>query len=88
MGLAYLVTALLWIILGFLKRNSIIRKFGLGLSIMATAKLVFIDLSGLTSFTRMISYFAFGIFLLGISLVYQHFNKRLQLQTKETKNEK
>jgi uncharacterized membrane protein len=65
-----------------------LRRFGLGLSILATAKLVFLDLSGLESFGRMISYFAFGIFLLGISFTYQHFQKLLELQIKDIQNEK
>jgi uncharacterized membrane protein len=87
-SLIYVVTALAWIIYGFQKRNSFIRKFGLGLSILATAKLVFLDLANLTQFYKIVSYFAFGIFLLAISLVYQHFNKRLELQAEVIPNEK
>jgi len=87
-SLIYIVTALLWIIYGFLKRYAYIRRFGLGLSILATAKLVFLDLSGLSPAGRIISYFAFGIFLLGISLVYQYFNKRLELHAEVIPDEK
>lgn len=87
-SLIYIVTALIWILYGFQKRNSFIRKFGLGLSILATGKLVFLDLANLTQFYKIVSYFAFGIFLLVISLVYQHFNKRLELHTEVIPNEK
>lgn len=87
-SILYILTATLWILYGFLKRNAMLRRFGLGLSILATAKLVFLDLSGLESFGRMISYFAFGIFLLGISFTYQHFQKLLELQIKDVQNEK
>jgi uncharacterized membrane protein len=87
-SILYILTATLWILYGFLKRNAMLRRFGLGLSILATAKLVFLDLSGLESFGRMISYFAFGIFLLGISFTYQHFQKLLELQIKDIQNEK
>jgi uncharacterized membrane protein len=81
-SLIYIVTALLWILYGFVKRTATVRRFGLGLSMLAIAKLIFLDLSGLNSLYRIISYFAFGVFLLAISLVYQHFNKRLELINK------
>jgi hypothetical protein len=87
-SLIYLITALFWILYGFSRRFSLIRKYGLGLTILSIAKLVFIDLSSLTSSLRIVSYFAFGIFLLVISFVYQHFNKRLELSLEGVINEK
>jgi hypothetical protein len=86
-SLVYVLTAVLMIIYGFSKSYSLLRKYGLGLTILAIAKLVFLDLSGLTAFWKIISYFAFGVFLLLISLVYQYFNKTLELQWKNTNPE-
>jgi len=79
-SIIYVVTALSWIIFGFVKRYSFIRRFGLGLAIMALAKLFFLDLSFLTEIAKIISYFAFGITLLAISYVYQRFNKKLEIK--------
>ena len=87
-SLVYLVTALLWILYGFRNKYAMIRRFGLGLSILAITKLIFLDLSGLSDMYRIVSYFVFGILLLLISLVYQHFNKRLELKAEVTPNEK
>ena len=79
-SIIYVVTALSWIIFGFVKRYSFIRRFGLGLAIMAVAKLFLLDLSFLTEVARIVSYFAFGLTLLAISFVYQHFNKKLEIK--------
>jgi hypothetical protein len=87
-SLIYIITALLWILYGFSKRFALIRRFGLGLSILAIAKLVFIDLHNLNPTLKIVSYFAFGFFLLAISFVYQHFNKRLELNVEVVPNEK
>jgi hypothetical protein len=76
-SLIFIITALAWVIFGFIRRVAFMRRFGLGLSIMAVAKLFLIDLSGLTTGSRIVSFFAFGATMLGISFVYQHFNKRL-----------
>jgi uncharacterized membrane protein len=76
----YVLTALAWIIFGFAKRYSLIRKIGLGLALMSVVKLFIIDLSSLTSGHQIISYFSLGAVLIAISFVYQYFNKRLELQ--------
>ena len=75
-----MVTALAWIIFGFAQKYAFIRRFGLGLSILAVVKLFIIDLSSLTKGYQIVSYFALGITLLAISFVYQYFNKRLELK--------
>jgi uncharacterized membrane protein len=79
-SIIYALTALAWIIFGFVRRFVFIRRFGLGLAIFAVVKLFLLDLRGLTQGFRMVSYFALGISLIGISFVYQYFSKRLELK--------
>jgi len=79
-SIIYVLTALAWIIFGFARRYSFIRKFGLGLAILSVIKLFLIDLASLTQGFQIISYFALGITLIAISFVYQYFNKRLELK--------
>jgi len=88
-SIIYVLTALAWIVFGFARRYSLIRKFGLGLALAAVAKLFLIDLATLTQGYRIITYFALGITLVAISFVYQYFNKRLELQisSEVTENE-
>ncbi|QNU68145.1 DUF2339 domain-containing protein [Ruminiclostridium herbifermentans] len=76
-SIIYLITALAWITFGFLKRYVLIRRFGLGMCILAVAKLFIIDLSFLSQGYRIVSYFVFGVTLIAISFVYQYFNKKI-----------
>jgi hypothetical protein len=77
-SIIYVVTALAWIIFGFIKQYTLIRRFGLGLCMLAVAKLFIIDLSFLSQGYRIVSYFTFGLTLIAISFVYQYFNKRIE----------
>ena len=79
-SIIYVLTALVWILFGFARRYSFIRKFGLGLAMLSVAKLFLIDLFTLTTGKRIVSYFALGITLVAISFVYQYFSKRLELK--------
>jgi uncharacterized membrane protein len=79
-SIIYVLTALVWIIFGFTRRYSFIRRFGLALAILAVVKLFLVDLSSLTQGYRIISYFALGITLIAISFVYQYFSRRLELK--------
>jgi hypothetical protein len=79
-SIIYVLTALSWIVFGFARRYSFIRKFGLGLALMAVVKLFIIDLRELTQGYQIITYFTLGITLVIISFVYQYFNKRLELK--------
>ena len=79
-SIIYVLTALAWIIFGFVRRYSFIRKFGLGLAILSVIKLFLIDLGTLTQGFQILSYFALGVTLIAISFVYQYFNKRLELK--------
>jgi len=79
-SIIYVVAAFAWIVFGFAKRYSFIRRFGLGLALLAVAKLFLVDLASLTQGYRIITYFALGITLVAISFVYQYFSKRLELK--------
>jgi len=87
-SIIYVVTALAWIIFGFVKRFVFIRRFGLILAIFAVIKLFIIDLRGLTQGFRIGSYFALGVTLIAISFVYQFFSKKLELKEGISINEK
>jgi len=76
----YVLTAFAWIVFGFRRRYSLIRKFGLGLALLSVAKLFVVDLADLTEGYRIVSYFSLGVTLIAISFVYQYFNKRLELK--------
>lgn len=80
-SILYILLSLFWIVGGFIKRYSFLRRFGLGLSFLAMAKLFLMDLAFLTEGYRIISYFAFGMILLAISFIYQYFSKRLENQS-------
>jgi len=49
----------------------------------AVAKLFLLDLTGLTQLQRIISYFVLGGVLVGISFVYQYFNRQLEFKMKD-----
>lgn len=77
-SIIYVVLAFSWILFGFAKKYALIRRFGLGLSFMAIAKLFMIDLSFLSEGHRIISYFVFGFTFILISFLYQYFTKRIE----------
>ena len=75
----YVLTALVWTVIGFYKRYALLRAFGLVMSLLSVAKFFLVDLFVLTEGLRILSYFALGVALVGISFVYQYFNRRLEL---------
>ncbi|WNS42457.1 DUF2339 domain-containing protein [Paenibacillus sp. MMS20-IR301] len=77
-SLIYLLLAVLYIMYGFRKRYVYIRRFGLGLSLLATGKLLLYDLSLLNTGSKIIAYFSFGLCLLGISYLYQRVSARME----------
>jgi len=79
-SIIYVLTALAWIIYGFMRRFAFIRRFGLALAIFAVVKLFIVDLYGLTQGYRIFSYFALGLTLVAISFVYQYFSKKLEVK--------
>lgn len=76
-SIIYLITAFAWITFGFIRRYAFIRRFGLGLSILSVGKLFIIDLAFLSQGYKIVSYFIFGVTLIAISFVYQHFSKKI-----------
>lgn len=75
LSVIYILMAFAWIWFGFKKENVIMRRFGLGLSLLASAKLFFIDLTAQSEIYGTISWFAFGIVLIAISYLYKFFGK-------------
>jgi uncharacterized membrane protein len=75
----YLLLAIGYIVYGFRYKYVYIRRLGLGLTLFATAKLVFYDLSSLSAGGKVIGYFCFGLVLLGISYVYQKVSSKLEV---------
>ncbi|MNO74283.1 hypothetical protein D3C76_652770 [compost metagenome] len=76
-SLLYLLLAILYIAFGFRYRYVYIRRFGLGLTLAATGKLILYDLSFLSTGSTIIAYFTFGLVLLGISYGYQRVSSRM-----------
>lgn len=77
-SLVYLLIAILFIMYGFRKRYVYIRRFGLGLTLLATGKLLLYDLGLLNTGSKIIAYASFGICLLGISYLYQKVSNRME----------
>lgn len=84
-SLVCLVAALGSLIYGFQKNYIYTRRFGLGLSVFATAKLFLIDLTFLDTLKKIIAYFVFGFVLLGISYLYQRLKANAEEQDHDYK---
>ena len=85
-SLTYLALAVLFIMYGFRKRYVYIRRFGLGLTLLATGKLLLYDLSLLNAGNKIIAYASFGICLLGISYLYQKVSNKMEEAHASTDN--
>ena len=81
-SIVYAALALLWCIFGFYKRFTFMRRFGLAMSLLVVTKLFIIDMWELSEGYRIITYFALGVALIGISFVYQQFTKKLEAVVK------
>jgi uncharacterized membrane protein len=73
------LTALGWVLYGFIRRNGVTRVSGLAMSFFAVLKLFVLDLHGLDTVWRIVCYITAGTILLAISFSYQWFGKRLSL---------
>ena len=82
LSIGYIITALILVVLGFIHHSPLLRRSGLGLSLLTVLKLVFFDLALLPLEFRIWSYFIIGGVLVGISFAYQYFSKRLDVGDK------
>ncbi|MCL2018968.1 MAG: DUF2339 domain-containing protein [Oscillospiraceae bacterium] len=78
------LTAFGWVVFGFVKRNNITRISGLAMAFFAVFKLLVLDLYGLETTWRIVSFITGGVVLLAISFIYQWFNRRLEKSIKES----
>ena len=70
-SILFIVFAFGYIYYGFKNNYVLLRRFGLGFSIVSTAKLFIMDLSFLDNIGKIIAYVSFGLILIGISFMYQ-----------------
>ncbi|RRJ62586.1 DUF2339 domain-containing protein [Paenibacillus oralis] len=77
-SLVYLLLAIGYIVYGFRYRYVYIRRVGLGLTLLSTGKMLLYDLSLLTTGSKILAFFAFGVVLLAISYIYQRVTLRLE----------
>lgn len=74
----YIVVAAVWIVLGFVKLNTLLRRFGLALVLLASAKLFLFDFTGLNPMAKTLMFIGFGITMLCISFGYGIAEKKLK----------
>lgn len=79
-SLIYLLLAIGYIAYGFRNNYLLIRRVGLGLTLLSTGKLLLFDLNLMTTSSKIIAYFSFGIVLLGISYIYQRVSNKLKAE--------
>lgn len=79
----YLALAIVWIIVGFIRKNIILRRFGLALTLLACAKLFLLDFAGVGAVGRTLMFILFGIILLVVSFIYAIFENKLKKQDQE-----
>lgn len=77
-SIIYIAAAALWIVVGFLKQNAILRRFGLALALLSSAKLFLFDFRGLNPIAKTLMFIGFGITLLAISFGYGIAEKKLK----------
>lgn len=74
-NIMYMAYALLFVKYGFKNKYVLIRRAGLGLAFMVCIKLFLVDLSGLETLGRIISFFGIGGIALLISYAYQKMSR-------------
>lgn len=79
----FIVMSFAYIVSGFKKSYVILRRFGLGLSIISTGKLFVFDLMFLETGGKIIAYFCFGLVLIGISYIYHRLRNSFDEKTVE-----
>ncbi len=79
-SIIYLAVAILWIVWGFARRNALMRRFGLALTLLASAKLFLLDFTEIGAVGKTLMFILFGIVLLTVSFIYAVFEKKLKKQ--------
>lgn len=82
-SIIYILVAVFWIVLGFMKNKPLTRRFGLALSLLASAKLFLFDFTGIDAMGRTLMFIGFGITLLAISFVYGYFERKAKFSEKQ-----
>ncbi|WP_334072376.1 MULTISPECIES: DUF2339 domain-containing protein [Paenibacillus] len=82
-SLVYLLLAIGYIIYGFRYKYLQIRRIGLGLTLLATGKMLLFDLELMTTASKIAAYFSFGVALLGISYIYQRVSNKISAEAAE-----
>lgn len=77
-SIIYIVMAAVWIVIGFKKLNALLRRFGLALALLSSAKLFLFDFSGIDAMARTLLFIGFGVTLLAISFGYGIAEKKLK----------
>lgn len=77
-SIIYIATAVVWIVIGFIKMNAVLRRFGLALVLLSSAKLFLFDFRGVDAMGRTLLFIGFGITLLVISFSYGIAEKKLK----------
>ncbi len=79
-SIMYLALAIAWIIVGFIRKNAVLRRFGLALTLLACAKLFLLDFAGIGPVGRTLMFILFGVILLTVSFIYAIFESKLKKQ--------
>lgn len=87
LNISMIFFALLYITLGFKQNFVLLRRMGLILSLLATVKMLIIDSLSFSLSQKIISYFIFGLVLIGISVVYQRITARITPEREERQDE-
>lgn len=77
-SILYIVMAAVWIVIGFKKLNALLRRFGLALALLSSAKLFLFDFSNINNMGRTLLFIGFGITLLCIAFGYGIAEKHLK----------
>lgn len=77
-SILYIIMAAVWIVIGFKRFNALLRRFGLALALLSSAKLFLFDFRGIGDMGRTLLFIGFGVTLLCIAFGYGIAEKRLK----------